>query len=67
MADVLQKVPTVVRTGRGLTVEGTRLTLYSIWDCLTGGWTEEEVRDNYKLTEQQLADILVQSRSDGFR
>jgi uncharacterized protein (DUF433 family) len=59
MTDLLEKSPTVVRTDRGLTVEGTRLTLYSIMECLWGGWTEDEVRDHYELTEQQMHDILT--------
>src|SRR5688572_25053605 len=60
MAEVLQTTPTVVRTAeRGLTVGGTRLTLYDIWDCLNGGWSEEETRETFRLTEQQMADVLA--------
>ena len=60
MAEVLQTTPTVVRTAeRGLTVGGTRLTLYDIWDCLGGGWSEEETRETFRLTEQQMADHTI--------
>jgi uncharacterized protein (DUF433 family) len=51
--------PTVVRTSRGLTIGGTRLTLYSILDCLKADWPPGEIRDLYRLTERQMADVLA--------
>ena len=32
------KHSTVVRTPRGLTIAGTRITLYDVMDYLTAGW-----------------------------
>jgi len=48
---------TVVRTARGLTVGGTRLTIYSLIDHFKAGHSDELVREWYSLTPEQLADI----------
>jgi uncharacterized protein (DUF433 family) len=48
---------TVVRTSRGLTVGGTRLTIYSLIDHFKAGHSDELVREWYSLTPEQLADI----------
>ena len=48
---------TVIRTGRGLTVGGTRLTIYSLIDHFKAGHSDELVREWYSLTPEQLADI----------
>lgn len=50
--------PTVVRTSRGLTVAGTRITLYSIMDYVKAGHTAEVIRDDFHLTIKQTADVL---------
>ena len=49
--------PTVVRTSRGLTVGGTRLTIYSLIDHFKAGHTDELVLQWYPLTREQLADV----------
>ena len=36
--------PTVIRTGRGLTVSGTRITLYTILDYLHADWPPKLVQ-----------------------
>jgi len=48
---------TVVRTTRGLTVGGTRLTIYLLMDHFKAGDPDELVQEWYRLTPQQLADI----------
>jgi uncharacterized protein (DUF433 family) len=48
--------PTVVRTSRGLTVGGTRLTIYSLIDHFKAGDPDEMVLQWYPITAQQLAD-----------
>lgn len=48
---------TVIRTSRGLTVGGTRLTIYSLIDHFKAGDSDELVREWYRLTPEQLADI----------
>ena len=49
---------TVVRTGRGLSIAGTRITLYNIMDGVTAGWPPKLIRDRFDLTDQQLTDVL---------
>jgi uncharacterized protein (DUF433 family) len=49
--------PTVVRTSRGLTVGGTRLTIYQLMDHFKAGHSDELVQDWYRLTPEQVADI----------
>jgi uncharacterized protein (DUF433 family) len=49
----------VIRTERGLTIAGTRITLYDVLDYLHAGWPPRLIRDRLALTEQQVADALV--------
>ena len=49
---------TVVRTERGLTVAGTRITLYSILDYLHAGWPPKLIQDWLDLTEEQMSGAL---------
>jgi uncharacterized protein (DUF433 family) len=49
---------TVVRTSRGLSIVGTRITLYSIMDYLKAGKSPELIRDHFRLTIRQTADVL---------
>jgi uncharacterized protein (DUF433 family) len=49
---------TVIRTERGLTVKGTRLTLYFIMDALQGKDSLKNIRDMYELTDEEMLDIL---------
>lgn len=51
--------PTVIRTSRGLSIAGTRITLYSIMDYVTAGWPAKLIRDRLNLTEQQITDALT--------
>jgi len=50
--------PTVVRTSRGLSINGTRITLYSIMDYVTAGWPPKLIRDRLNLTDRQIADVM---------
>lgn len=36
--------PQVIRTERGLSITGTRITLYDVMDYLTAGWPIPEIR-----------------------
>ena len=49
---------TVVRTSRGLSIAGTRITLYSIMDYIHAGWPPKLIRDRLNLTDQQMSDAL---------
>src|SRR5687768_5896218 len=51
--------PTVVRTERGLTVDGTRLTLYSIMDYIKEDWPPKLIRDFFDLTDRQINDVMA--------
>jgi uncharacterized protein (DUF433 family) len=44
----------IIRTERGLTIAGTRITLYDVMDYLKSGWSPQLIRDWLPLTEQQL-------------
>ncbi len=50
--------PTVVRTERGLSIAGTRITLYAIMDYITAGYSRQYIRDLYRLTDEQIDDVL---------
>ncbi|NIR51117.1 DUF433 domain-containing protein [candidate division KSB1 bacterium] len=49
---------TVIRTSRGLTIAGTRITLYSIMDYLRLDWPPKLIRDRLNLTDKQIKDAL---------
>jgi uncharacterized protein (DUF433 family) len=50
---------TVVRTSRGLSIAGRRLTLYSIMDYLQAGWPPHLIRDEFNLTDRQMTDVMT--------
>ena len=50
--------PTVIRTSRGLSVAGTRITLYSLLDYLHAGWPPHLIREEFNLTEQQMTAVM---------
>ena len=51
--------PTVVRTERGLSVAGTRITLYAIMDFIKEDYPPKLIRHKFNLTEQQITDVLA--------
>lgn len=50
--------PTVIRTERGLSIAGTRITLYSLLDYLHAGWPPHLIRDEFNLTDHQIAEVM---------
>lgn len=48
----------VVRTERGLTVAGTRITLYTILEYLHADWPPKLIQQWLDLSDQQMADVL---------
>ena len=58
MAETVMPPSTVIRTSRGLSIAGRRLTLYSIMDYLHAGWPPHLIRDEFNLTDQQITDIM---------
>lgn len=50
---------TIVRTERGLSFAGTRLTLYAFLDYVHAGWPPEEIQRWLNLTDEQLTGALA--------
>jgi uncharacterized protein (DUF433 family) len=59
MSETVTPQPTVVRTDRGLSIAGTRITLYHVMDYVVAGRTPDEIRDSLNLTDQQIADVMA--------
>lgn len=51
--------PTIVRTERGLTVAGTRTTLYAILDYVKADWPAKLIAEWLNLSDAQTADALA--------
>src|SRR5207249_3471723 len=49
---------TVIRTERGLTVAGTRITLYDVMDYVTAAWPPKLIQDWLNLNDRQIADVM---------
>ena len=58
MTDIVVPPSTVVRTSRGLSIAGRRLTLYSIMDYFRAGWPPHLIRDEFNLTDKQMNDVM---------
>jgi uncharacterized protein (DUF433 family) len=43
----------IMRTARGLTITGTRITLYDVFDCLMAEWPAHLIRERLNLTQEQ--------------
>jgi len=50
---------TVIRTDRGLSVAGTRITIYAIMDYIKADWPPELIRNWLNLTDKQMNDVLA--------
>jgi len=50
---------TVVRTDRGLSIAGIRITLYDVMDYVTAGWPVHVIRDRLQLSENQINDVMA--------
>lgn len=49
----------IVRTSRGLSIAGTRITLYSIMDYLKADWPTHLIRDRLHLTDDQMDAVVA--------
>src|SRR5215475_9840884 len=58
LSETVTPQPAVVRTSRGLSIAGTRITLYSIMDYLHAGWPPHLIRDEFNLTDKQMNDVM---------
>lgn len=59
MASDTDNNATVIRTERGLTIAGTRITLYDVMDYVTADWPPKLIRDWLNLSDQQIADVMA--------
>jgi len=59
MSDVQTTQPTVVRTERGLSIAGTRITLYDVMDYLKADWPPKLIQHWLNLTEAQMVGVLT--------
>ena len=59
MASASNSQAAIIWTERGLTIAGTRITLYDVMDYLTSGWSPKLIRDWLPLTEKQLEAALA--------
>ncbi len=53
MTQSSNKQSAIIRTERGLTIAGTRITLYDVMDYLTSGWSPQLIQDWLPLTQEQ--------------
>ena len=54
MTSVFTRKPTIIRTERGLTVSGTRITLYDVMDYVTAQYPPKFIRTLFNLTDEQI-------------
>jgi uncharacterized protein (DUF433 family) len=59
MSDTMNTPSTVVRTSRGLSIAGTRITLYALLDYLHADWPPKLIQEWFSLTDSQMADVLA--------
>jgi len=58
MAQKLDSQSTVVRTSRGLSIAGTRITLYNVMDYLKAGWQPKLIQDWLNLSDKQIDEVM---------
>jgi uncharacterized protein (DUF433 family) len=59
MATILVNTPTVIRTERGLSISGTRITLYDVMDYVIAGWPPHLIQNRLNLNSEQIADVMA--------
>ncbi len=59
MSEETDLQPTVIRNSRGLSINGTRITLYHIMDYVRAGHPPAIIQDSFRLTDLQIADVLA--------
>ncbi|WP_416676725.1 DUF433 domain-containing protein [Egbenema bharatensis] len=58
MTSVFHNQPAIIRTERGLTISGTRITLYDVMDYVTAQYPPKFIRSLFDLTEEQIKAAL---------
>ncbi len=54
MTKISNKKSEIIRTERGLTISGTRITLYDVIDLLKVEYPPKLIRDKFNLTDEQI-------------
>ena len=54
MTSVFTGKPTIIRTERGLTISGTRITPYDVMDYVTAQYPPKFIRALFNLTDEQI-------------
>jgi len=54
MTIVTNDTASIIRTDRGLSIDGTRLTLYTVMDFYEAGYPYETIQDRLALTDLQM-------------
>jgi uncharacterized protein (DUF433 family) len=49
----------VIRNSRGLSIAGTRITLYDIMDYVKQGWSAEMIQSWFDLSDEQITDVMA--------
>jgi uncharacterized protein (DUF433 family) len=58
MTETTPSHPVIVRNSRGLSLAGTRITLYSIMDYVKAGWPPALIRDWLSLSDTQINAVM---------
>jgi len=58
MTSVSNQQPTIIRTERGLTISGTRITLYDVMDYIKAQYPPKFIRSLFDLTDDQINTAL---------
>jgi uncharacterized protein (DUF433 family) len=50
--------PAIIRTERGLTIAGSRVTIYDVMDFIKAQYPPKLIRDKFNLTDEQISSAL---------
>lgn len=59
MSEVAEIQTTVIRNQRGLSIAGTRITLYDVMDYVTDDWPPKLIQCWLNLSDRQIADVMA--------
>jgi uncharacterized protein (DUF433 family) len=59
MPATFDRAPAIIRTERGLTIAGTRITLYDVMDYVTAQYPPKFIQGLFDLTEEQINAALA--------
>lgn len=54
MTPVSDRQATIIRTERGLTISGTRMTIYDVMDFLKAEYSPKLIRNKFNLTDDEI-------------